>query len=402
MPALNVDIVFVLDASESMKPCFENLREHIRQIYAPMQGYVMNVRLGLLTHSAGQINGKVVYAHQFLGGLGDEVMKELYGESQGSALVDSIFTKDPEVFREALGKVNCAGNEEMLVALDTAMDFPFGPIDSTKRVIAMFSDEPLEKGIEAGLYNDKISDLIDKLHARSIKLFAALPGSDPLWELAQANESEIEDIEGGDGLINLDFSRLLAQMGKSISNTSLQTMNEPAYQRALFRQDQWWREGRNVNEVNLEEALACGEIAGMNVQAGSLGVILDVSPSMKQYLPALRRQITSSFPDAEYVEVNGCGIFQRGKITYLSQDKSEAFHQLIERSQHDTIFWFSDFIDRCEPNALEALREIVVGHTKIYCRSVKSNTPGENTELSSIILDSGGEIKRGNIVEDLS
>ena len=43
----NVDIVFVIDASGSMRPCFEGLANNMDEIVRPLQGYNLNVRLGL-------------------------------------------------------------------------------------------------------------------------------------------------------------------------------------------------------------------------------------------------------------------------------------------------------------------------------------------------------------------
>jgi hypothetical protein len=45
MPAQNVDLVFVIDSSESMQPCFDALRTHLDKIIQPMQGYVSKVRI---------------------------------------------------------------------------------------------------------------------------------------------------------------------------------------------------------------------------------------------------------------------------------------------------------------------------------------------------------------------
>ena len=262
MPAPNVDIVFVLDASESMKPCFDSLRRHLSAILEPMQGYVNNVRFGLLTHFAAPHCGKAVYEHTFLGGQGPEMLPKLYG--QGSPNDADFFTSDGSLFSRKLGEVRLGANEEMLVALDTALDFPFGSLHNTKRVVAMFSDEKLEEGLETGEYNHKITDIIDKLHARKIKLFVAMPGSDGLYQLAEADQSEVEDVADGDGLSGVDFAKLLGQMGKTISGSSLQATSEPAYQKALFGQDKWGEEGRMVDASVREQVLAVGESATLD------------------------------------------------------------------------------------------------------------------------------------------
>ena len=131
----------------------------------------------------------------------------------------------------------------MLLALDVAADLPFGPLSNTKRVIALFSDEAFEAGVNGSDSNRFIPELQKKLMARHIQLFAAIPEGDGANELAQTDRSEIEFVDGGEGLGGVDFSRLLGQMGKSISGSSLQAGAEPTYQRALFGQDKWGEGG---------------------------------------------------------------------------------------------------------------------------------------------------------------
>lgn len=58
--------------------------------------------------------------------------------------------------------------------------------------------------------------------------------------MASVDRAEVELVGGqGGGLAEVDFKQLFAQMGKSISGSSLQLSAEPSYQRALFGQDQW-------------------------------------------------------------------------------------------------------------------------------------------------------------------
>jgi hypothetical protein len=114
-----------------------------------------------------------------------------------------------------------------------------GPVATTKRVVALFSDEPLETGIKGSSTLHLIPKIIDKIHARRIKLFCAMPYSDAAQSLSEANGSEIEDVVNGGGLASVDFKALLAQMGKSISVSSLQSTSEAHYERALFGQDKW-------------------------------------------------------------------------------------------------------------------------------------------------------------------
>jgi len=240
MAAPNVDIVLVIDASRSMKPCFDQLRVHIQEVIRPMQGTFSKLRFGLLAYSARAKDGRVAYRHYFLCGSGQSALKKLYerGPNDPDPRGD-FFTDNPDTFKSVLGSVKPAGNEETLVALDTALDFPFGPIHNTKRVVALFSDETIENGVEEGANNAKINAIINKIQARRILLYGALPQSRGADTLFEVDGSEFTPVDGGDGLAGVDFGQLLGQMGKSISVSSLQAVREPDFPRAIFGQDTW-------------------------------------------------------------------------------------------------------------------------------------------------------------------
>jgi hypothetical protein len=48
MKPQNVDLVLLVDASESMKPCFTQLREHLKDLLYPLQPANFKVRFGLV------------------------------------------------------------------------------------------------------------------------------------------------------------------------------------------------------------------------------------------------------------------------------------------------------------------------------------------------------------------
>jgi hypothetical protein len=75
-----------------------------------------------------------------------------------------------------------------------------------------------------------------------------MPYSDAAQELSAANGSEIEDVGDGQGLASVDFKSLLAQMGKSISVSSLQGALDERYEPAIFDQDQWVMLNDNWND----------------------------------------------------------------------------------------------------------------------------------------------------------
>jgi len=50
------------------------------------------------------------------------------------------------------------------------------------------------------------------------------------------------------------------------------------------------------------------KLFGVNVEAKKLGVIIDISQSMQAYIPKVMEEIFKSFPDADVVFMNGCGM----------------------------------------------------------------------------------------------
>jgi hypothetical protein len=237
MSAINVDLVFVIDISGSMKPCIDKLRRHLDEVIKPLQGYASSISFGLVAMSVTPTEDGHLYNLQFVQNTGHSAVEMLY--SNHNDLRNEFFTENTTIFTEKLADLTPIGDEDMLLALDIAADMPFGPVANTKRVIAVFSDEPFEGGILGDSRNALIPELIRKLQQRHIQLFVAIPDSDAVQLLSGADRSEIELVAGGEGLISVDFKRLLLQMGKSISITSLQSVKEPDYKKALFGQNTW-------------------------------------------------------------------------------------------------------------------------------------------------------------------
>jgi hypothetical protein len=228
-----VDLVLVIDTSSSMRPCIEQLKSHLKELIKPMQGHVAKVRFGLVAMSASATQEGVSYRPETLAGTTESI-----GWLYGGASQYEFLTDNTDKVIERLNSLTVGGDEDNLVALDIALDHPFGPVGTTKRVVALFSDEKLEAGAQRTAIKEFIPRIVEKLHARRIKLFCAMPYSDAAQQLSEASGSEIEDV-GGQGLAGVDFKTLLGQMGKSISVSSLQGALEEKYERALFGQDQW-------------------------------------------------------------------------------------------------------------------------------------------------------------------
>jgi len=235
MKTPNVDLVLVIDTSSSMRPCIDQLKQHLRELVRPMQGQVARVRYGVVGCSASSSGRSTIYKVNTLAGNCKETTDALYGSSNQVELL----SENPDKVIKCLDGLTPSGNEDSLVALDYALDHPFGPVSDTKRIVALFSDEKLEDGVEGGAPLDAIPKLVEKIHARRVKLFCAIPFSDAAQRLSEANGAEIEPVEGGNGLGGVDFRLLLGQMGKSISVASLQGGLQEKYERALFQQDRW-------------------------------------------------------------------------------------------------------------------------------------------------------------------
>jgi hypothetical protein len=386
MSAQNVDLVLLVDSSESMRPCFGQLKEHLKDLLFPIQAANLKIRFGLVAYAAGRDEQGPVYDHTFICGSGPEMMQKLYSPQVNP---NDFFTSDPSVINRVLGGLEAQGNEDTLMALDIAADFPFGAAESTRRVIAVFTDEPLEAGISERAPLVKIPDLIQKLMARRIQLFVSAPASEPLEQLGSLDRAEIEAVSGGDGLKSVDFKKLLAQMGKSISIASLQLGPEPAWKKALFGQDRF-PASRFSDVQDKSVILRSGEIAGIQVECGNLGVLLDVSPSMTRFLPSLRKEISRHFHDAVYREVGNC------RLSYLGRNNLSAnienLRELIQQCRCDGIYWFSDFQDLRDERVVAELQDhLQKNRVKLYIRS----THRDPSDLIQLCQLSGGGYKNG-------
>jgi len=234
-----VELVLAIDSSASMAPCFQGLIDHLDKLVNPLQADHFDLRLGLMALSASKNEGQCLYPMESLAGPNMDTLDALYRQRKTSEL----FTGDRRRLISTLKSVRLQGDEDLLMLLDCAADFPFSPSAQTRRVIALFSDEPIEGGLLDGSGLRRIPDLCNKLMMRRIKLFAALPESEAAHQLAATDQSELECVEGGEGLAGVDFVKLLRAMAKSISVNSLQSGPlEDRYTPGLFGQP-GFREG---------------------------------------------------------------------------------------------------------------------------------------------------------------
>jgi hypothetical protein len=233
-----VDVIFCLDASGSMAPCIDGVRRNIGAFLDGLMGDAnrkIDCRLDFLAHSCDE-SGSLVRSNSLrLQGL--ELIGALYGQRPDPG---AFFTTDSYELRAALNAVSVYGDEAMLVALDMCLDYPWRPREGCHRVVVVLTDEPLESNAEAKHQRKMIGTLIDKIHALGVMLFLVGPESAGFNELAEADKSQYRQVaQAHDGLGSLDFARVLAHIGKSVSVASLQGTPDTLVKKALFGQDGW-------------------------------------------------------------------------------------------------------------------------------------------------------------------
>lgn len=238
-----VDILFVLDASDSMKPCFDKLKQNLRQFIVTLNQASFEVRLGLLAYHSMTVGWSIGHEHFVLSGDEVEKITNLY---HPGIKEDDYFTSDLERFLRTLDTVKIEGDECTPLALDIASDFPFAPPDESRRVIILFSNEKIETGMEvnAGDVNGKSLEsfprVLQKIAKKKIALYAYIPASNAAAQMMRLPKSIIHSIdEGGDCWNKIDFAQVLEKMGQSISASSLQMTREPECEKAIYGQDKW-------------------------------------------------------------------------------------------------------------------------------------------------------------------
>ncbi|MBP5639295.1 MAG: VWA domain-containing protein, partial [Victivallales bacterium] len=264
MGANKVDILFVVDASDSMSPCFQKLRDNLRRFILPLNQASFEIRFGLLAYNAGGDGHHAIYEHTFIGGNTANLVKGLYAQNPD---IGKYFTSDANKFLNALDSVRTQGDENTPLALDIASDFPFNTPDESRRVIALFSNEKLETGILENEPLGKFQQVLQKIAKRKIALYVYLPASNAAAMMTRLPKSIIKTVEEGPNCWdNVDFGQMLEQMGKSISVSSLQMTREPEYQKAIYGQNTW---DSNVfvgeGDARRDKILATGESAKLNM-----------------------------------------------------------------------------------------------------------------------------------------
>jgi hypothetical protein len=164
-----------------------------------------------------------------------KLLKAVYGGGN-----PRLFTNDVAAFQRALSEVRTGDNESPIVAVDTALDFPWRDRGGVHRVVIVLTDEPVEGGNRVAESKRLIPDLIQKLHALKVQLFVVSPDSEGFEHLASANGADWNVVAGGDGLRSVDFGKLLGGIAKSITKSQTPLgAPPPTVRRALFGQNRW-------------------------------------------------------------------------------------------------------------------------------------------------------------------
>jgi hypothetical protein len=226
------DIVFCIDASASMAPCFMLLQKSLGSMMEALsdgQG-AWDVRFDFIAHSASENGVFRLESVSLQGSL--SLVEALYAKGNGT-----LFTSSIDEFKRRLAAVEMQADEAPLFALDVCLDFPWRDSAKCHRVVIMLTDEPFEEGALLQFQQEKLPQLMQKIQDLKVLLFMVAPDSKVFDQLSQVDKSEYEVIDGvNSGMANVDFTRLLAAIGKSVSVSNLQGGASPRVQRSLYGQ----------------------------------------------------------------------------------------------------------------------------------------------------------------------
>lgn len=127
-----------------------------------------------------------------------------------------------------------------------------------------------------------------------------------------------------------------------------------------------------------------GNIGGTFFYSENLGVVLDISGSMKPFIQPLKEEIALSFESPHYREVGDCSLITKHRYPTSSLDISQRsytmsrFSELLIVNKADTLYWFSDLKDEQEPEALRKLLDMLIrSGADFNVRSVKEDASRE-------------------------
>ena len=238
------DIVFCMDASGSMNNAFDGVRDHVKKLVETLNTTGLqrtwDVRFDFLAYSnTGTGSGMRLMNVEKKG---VDLVKALYEGEDALELQNesspSFFTRDLKKFTRALNEVRCEGDETTLLALDIAADFPFREASSCHRVVVLLTDEPVADGPLADETTSKLMDLAKKYQDKKIMLFMVTPDCPTFDTLSQIDKCEWT-VDESNGLKQIDFSKLMESIGKSVSISQMGGSAASNTPMPLFCENKW-------------------------------------------------------------------------------------------------------------------------------------------------------------------
>src|SRR5262245_59037541 len=104
------DVVICLDASASMRPCFDAVRQHLVDFLRGLESggqVTWDLRFDFVAHRATDSQGRVGFQHTSLHC--PHLWDGLYGRRLQSGA--SLFTKDLETFKRGIASLKAKGDE---------------------------------------------------------------------------------------------------------------------------------------------------------------------------------------------------------------------------------------------------------------------------------------------------
>lgn len=184
--------------------------------------------------------------------------------------------------------------------------------------------------------------------------------------------------------------------------------------------------GWKAEEADAEKE---GRIYDSTLTAARLAVVLDNSPSMQPYLEKLRQEISRDFPNAYFIEVNGCSMTRpatcpwfysaptvwanpfsperhipkvptmadRPHSEFISWTRSatSALESMVDLMQADAIYWFCDYDDPTDDAVIRQFaRKVMAKKVKLFVHTVDRRTP---ELLATLAEKSGGKTVKKRI-----
>lgn len=264
------DIVFCVDASGSMRPCIDGVRNNVVKLLDTLNktGLQMawDVRFDFLAYSNrcsemrlltlnncgkdvidGLYNNKVKDANGVF-------LKKIFTGSQngsveeGETTATEFFTKDLEKFKTKLDAVKCYADEATVLALDICADFPFRDAKTCHRVVILLTDEPVADGKFVSVSREKLMKVAQKYQEKKIMLFMVTPDCPSFDTLSQIDKCEWM-VDNSAGLNGIDFRKLMQSIGKSvsISQSNGSGKDDPS---PLFNENAWKDAENNLKDAS--------------------------------------------------------------------------------------------------------------------------------------------------------